>query len=207
MFALIKFIKEDSCEIVPFSWISPDLKSCKWPGSNSAKRAIEKQLPPQDNWSTNAIEVKSIASTFEELIPKRTKYLLTSNVDTSDDECEKTRPPKKRVIKHNEFELVLHTSENLSPAKSATESSGIPSPPIPAMKLPSEGENVPTTSIDPVVPRTQQESQPTPTTSRPKGYLFEEKVLRKLNQLSLDISELSADVRSLKHHLRQPHQP
>ncbi|CAG7725314.1 unnamed protein product, partial [Allacma fusca] len=38
------------------------------------------------------------------------------------------------------------------------------------MKLPSEVENVPTTSIDPVVPRTRQESQPTPTTSRPKGY-------------------------------------
>ncbi|CAG7830084.1 unnamed protein product [Allacma fusca] len=191
-----------------FIWIPPDLKSCEWPGSNSAKRAIEKQLQPQGNWSTNAIEVKSIASTFEELIPKRTKYLLTSNVDTSDDECEETRPPKKRGrgIKHAEFELVLHTSENLNQT-SAYESSGIPSPPILPMIIPSQVDNVPTTSIDPVVPRTPPALQHVPTTSRPKGYLFEEKVLRKLNQLSLDISELSADVRSLKQHLRQPHQP
>ncbi|CAG7829139.1 unnamed protein product [Allacma fusca] len=208
MFALVKFLKEDSCEIVPFTWISADFKTCKWPGSKFVKRAIEKKLTPQENWSNNEINLIRCSVLYEDLVPKRTKYLLTSNLETSDEEIVTSRPVRKKmkIVKHSdldyEFSVTHHTVKNVINAEEVgtqADSLGIPLPPIPNVSL----SNVVPIVSNPESPSdSEQELIPTsPAAKRVnqnKIHTFEERVLRKLQQICNDISDLAADVRILK---------
>ncbi|CAG7732320.1 unnamed protein product [Allacma fusca] len=173
MFALVKFLKEDSCEIVPFTWISADFKTCKWPGSNFVKRAIEKKLTPQENWSNNEINLIRCSVLYEDLVPKRTKYLLTS----------------KNTVKN-----VINAEE----VGTQAESLGIPLPPLPNVSL---SNVIPIVSNPESTSDSEQELIPaSPAAKRVnqnKIHTFEERVLRELQRICNDISDLAADVRIL----------
>ncbi|CAG7720158.1 unnamed protein product [Allacma fusca] len=184
MYAVVKFESEGSCEIVPINWITDNFTICKWPVGTSAKRAIAKNCP-----------LKTI-DTIEQLIPKRSKYLLTSSIETSDEE-ESVRPVRKRgtIIKQSDVEYEFWSLDcDQDNNENSSGTSEIPFPPIPKTLLLPVTSQLAKTSAE-IPDNVNFIGNPTAIELAKR---FEERVLRQSQRISLDIAELSADVKVLK---------
>ncbi|CAG7732200.1 unnamed protein product, partial [Allacma fusca] len=144
----------------------------------------------------------NIAPTLEEnlkqLIPKRSKYLLTSSIEKLDEE-ESVRPVRKRgkIIKQSDVEYEFR-SLDCDPGNNENSSgtSDISFLPIPKTLLlhVKDSSQLPETSAE--IPDNVKFAGKSSAIEPAKR--FDERVLTQLQRISLGIAELSADVKVLK---------
>ncbi|CAG7826818.1 unnamed protein product, partial [Allacma fusca] len=135
---------------------------------------------------------------IEQLIPKRSKYLLTSSIETSDEEVS-VRPVRKRgkIAKHSDVEYEfrsLDCAQDNNGNSSGT--SEIPFPLLPKTLLLPVTDSCQLAESSAGIPDHVNFAGTSAAIDPAKR--FEERVLRQLQRISLDIAELSADVKVLK---------
>ncbi|CAL8077461.1 unnamed protein product [Orchesella dallaii] len=86
-FAVVHFLRENSVEAVPRSWISSNQLTCayprKFPQNFESLRSNEESVPPAQ-WGRYKVKILKSYDSLEKANRKANKFLVTSDVETTD---------------------------------------------------------------------------------------------------------------------------
>lgn len=97
MFAVVRFLIDDSVEVVPTNWINGD--TCLWPNMYRASRsikAVKHREMPDHNFKKHTVSVLCTEGTYDRARAKLKKAEETDDIQTSTDQ-DKGRGKRKRV--------------------------------------------------------------------------------------------------------------